>query len=199
MKEDVKKLKQDIEDTAAVKSIEQNLNVPDRSNSPEDYTFEHAFDVPMGGHSQPNFPPSPTRDQLDSQPSQPPSPTRSASSRQSPPSLPDLSEEDFRQPLHEPAKRRNIQIQPRQKRRRETLEEMPSIDGESIADDMQSEYACSLVILDDEAPARKKLRKSERIQAMKYQLRKVEEKQGCEWYCFEVRFHINGSKYYRTT
>ena len=175
------------------------MNVPERSISPEDHTFEHAFDEHMGIHSQPNVPLSPTRDQRDSRPSQSPSPTPSASSRLSPPSLPDLSEEDFRQPIQEPAKRRNIQIQPRQKRRRETLEEMPSIDREFIADDMQSEYACSLVILDDEAPARKKLRKSERIQAMKYQLRKVEEKQGCEWYCFEVGFHIDALKYNRTS
>lgn len=174
LKEDVKKLKQDIDDAA-------NLNViSERSNSPGDQIFE------------PNSLPSLTSDQPfspadGSNPSPPPSPTRSTRDRQSSPSLPDLSPASFEQPMFEPAKRRNIQIQPRQKRRREIPTETPSIDG----DDMQSEYACSLVILDDDAPQKSKRRKSKRIEAMKYQLRKVEERQGLEWYCFEVRFHID--------
>ena len=148
-----------------MKSIESNLNDirPERANSSEDQNFD---DRVFDDAGQPSFPSSPFRNQ------------------ESPPSLPDLSPEDFEEPVPEPAKRRNIQIQPRQKRRRDTPEEMPSIDG----DDMQSEYACSLAIIDDDIPPRsknRKTRKSERIQAMKYQIRKVEERQGMEWYCFE--------------
>ena len=148
-----------------MKSIESNLNDirPERANSSEDQNFD---DRVFDDAGQPSFPSSPFRNQ------------------ESPPSLPDLSPEGFEEPVPEPAKRRNIQIQPRQKRRRDTPEEMPSIDG----DDMQSEYACSLAIIDDDIPPRsknRKTRKSERIQAMKYQIRKVEERQGMEWYCFE--------------
>jgi len=173
LKKGIEKLNEDLAN--AVKSVETNRNdihphspaMSHRSNSSADENLDNSvFDDPIQ-NGQPSFLSSPIRDE------------------EFPSSLPDLSHDDFIEPIKEPAKRRNIQIQPRQKRRRDHPAEMPSIDG----DDMQSEYACSLVILDDDIPQRskdrRKIRKSERIHAMKYQLRKVQERQGLEWYCFE--------------